>query len=223
MADTPPPPPPDAGPGPSTRQLLDELDALMQRMLALPVQAAEESPPVAPPEPTPPAPVPGRTVTVQAAAPVLQQVVVTRQAATPPSGPPPTRREDPPHPDLSAPAYVPVGAEPLLPLILQRPKKQAEKRAVGIDWTPAPRAPAAAPAAPRPAVLKPPEEAPEPVAPASEIGWLIRLNRSYDRATDLLGGPGRWLRSESGRNILGWAGIGMIAAAVLWAALRFLG
>jgi hypothetical protein len=238
MADT-PPHPPEAGAGPSTRQLLDELDALMERMLALPVQAAEEpaqaaavapppTPPHSPPTP-PPAPVPSRTLTVQAAAPVLQQVVVTRQSAPPPAPlpppavPPPPPRQDPPHPDLSAPAYLPVGAEPLLPLILQRPTKQAGKRAVGVDWTPAPRAPAAAPPSPRPAVIKPPEEAKDPEQPSPGLSWLVRVNRAYDRATDLLGGPGRWLRSDQGRNTLGWAGLGMLAAAGLWAALRFLG
>jgi hypothetical protein len=48
MADVPAPRSPDSSSSPSTRQLLEELDDLMQRMLALPVKQGEEEPLAAP-------------------------------------------------------------------------------------------------------------------------------------------------------------------------------
>ena len=223
MADS--PSPADNPANQSTRQLLDELDALMQRMLALPVQQQDETPPdPAPPSPSPvPAPVASRTLTVQApvpSAPATQEVVVTRAPTlwtkpppTPPAAPP--RREDP-FADLSAPAYLPLGAEPLLPLILQRPKQPA------LDpKAPTPPRPASSAPAPRPAPVQAPPPAPQPRSWTPR--WVRSLNRRYDRATDWLGPLGRWLRSDRGRNLLGWSGILMLGAAVLIALVRFLG
>ena len=34
---------------------------------------------------------------------------------------------------------------------------------------------------------------------------------------------GRWLRGEQARSILGWTGAAMLTAALVWAAVRFLG
>jgi hypothetical protein len=51
---------------------------------------------------------------------------------------------------------------------------------------------------------------------------LIVVNRTFDRGTAWLGGAGRWLRGEQGRAAIGWTGIAMLGAALVWAALRFL-
>ena len=70
-----------------------------------------------------------------------------------------------------------------------------------------------------------PTAAKPPRAPA-EPGWgtdlLVALNRSYDRGTVWLGKPGRWLRSDKGRALLGWTGLAMFVSALVWAAVRFL-
>jgi hypothetical protein len=215
----------------STRQLLDELDALMQRMLALPVQPSDDEPgpqPVAPPTPpaaADPAPVASRTLTVQAQIsplPATQELVVTRTAAPVVKAPavqPPPRRIDLEPPDMTAPTYVPLGAEPLLPLILQRPRKPGLEVLAPKSPAPAPPKPATAPQ------LAPPPSPPLPTphAPAWGSGWVHALNRRYDRATDWLGPLGRWLRGRQGRNLLGWLGLVMLAAAVGWALVQFLG
>jgi hypothetical protein len=47
--------------------------------------------------------------------------------------------------------------------------------------------------------------------------WLwpvLLLNRAYDRLTMRLGSPGRWLRHSSGRALLGWTGLLLLAVAL---------
>jgi len=53
--------------------------------------------------------------------------------------------------------------------------------------------------------------------------WLLAMNYTFDRGSRLLGAPGRWLRGEQGRSIVGWSGIAMIVVALIWAAILFLG
>jgi hypothetical protein len=52
------------------------------------------------------------------------------------------------------------------------------------------------------------------------LGWV---NRLFDRGTTLLGLPGRWLRGPTGRPILGWIGTGLLVAALVWGFLDWLG
>ena len=52
---------------------------------------------------------------------------------------------------------------------------------------------------------------------------FLAVNRLYDRSTAWLGPVGRWLRGEQGRSLLGWTGAAMLAAALVWAAVRYLG
>jgi hypothetical protein len=51
---------------------------------------------------------------------------------------------------------------------------------------------------------------------------LLWSNRTFDRCTGWLGAPGRWLRGPGGRLLLGWAGLGLWAAALTLVVLRFL-
>jgi hypothetical protein len=73
-----------------TRQQLDELDALLQRMLALPVHQLENTPPPpTDPSAAPPAPAAAPTGRSESGPPVSYVVVETAGAeAIPPSGPP---------------------------------------------------------------------------------------------------------------------------------------
>jgi hypothetical protein len=142
------------------------------------------------------------------------------------------RPEEPAFPDLHAPTYLPLGAEPLLPIIMQRPKKPAQNRPGAPALTPA-SAPPGVSAQPQPeslvpalaAWLKPAQglrSTPPTSTPGRGMKLLLGINRSFDRGTMFLGPFGRWLRSGSGRSALGWTGLGLLGAALVWAALRFL-
>jgi hypothetical protein len=199
----------------STRQLLDELDALMQRMLSLPVSQLDEEGPLvhadsalaegtsepdgstlkgeskaAPPCEEAVQPV------VMPVTPAGNPVGVTFDPAAPP--PPVRRRPEPPPEHRIAPEPRADGSPKAKPSVRVSP------------W-PAPAGGVGA------AVL-----APVPRWPAWVLQPLLWINRTFDRWTALLGGPGRWLRSPQGRAVFGWAGAGLLLAAVVWGALKFL-
>ncbi|MCI0457255.1 MAG: hypothetical protein L0Z62_09780 [Gemmataceae bacterium] len=198
----------------STRQLLDELDALMQRMMELPVNQLEDDP--VPPTNTvivPPAPAPANEPEPPAspprpAAPSGTDLVPARQViAHGPSPYPaqPHRREE--VLAESQPAHA--------ALVLASPRSAAP--------APLPQ-PTAAPRVALPAVTAPPEER----------SWRERLwgrvmpglqwsNRTFERLTAWLGNPGRWLRSATGRATLGWIGLALWALALTLGLLRLLG
>jgi hypothetical protein len=209
-----------------TRQLLDELDSLMQRMLALPVEQEGASGPAGPgPEAGPSlsqaAVVPGRASVPAPARPAVLEM--SRPAATePPPRPtpvrvsprqaaPPARQEVVSAPD-SAPSQPQEEIEPQSPgPVVLGPEVFATLKA-----GPAPRAPR--PALPRPTVPRPERRA---------LAWLFVplawTNRAFDRGTEWLGTPGRWLRSSGGRTVLGWLGLGLLAAALGWQILAWVG
>jgi hypothetical protein len=199
-----------------TRQQLDEIDALLRRMLTLPPLASEAAAPTAtsPPAP-PPAPVSYATPTIRevpppqppaVGEPIVHEWRVGWQqpaAAPPPSvltwGTPvplATLAEAPYHPQ--PPAYL-ISSPPATPNLI------------------------ATTAAPPVLPLTVPTPA-SPAAPSiSPILWpLIALNVTFNMATYLLGPLGTWLRG-SGRTLMGWLGIGMILSAGAWAAGEKLG
>ncbi|QDU19098.1 hypothetical protein [Urbifossiella limnaea] len=181
-----------------TRQQLDELDDLLQRMLNLPLTgteppAAQSTPagptwrydaPSAPPIPSPhlvAPPEPPR-------APVL--------VAPPAPAPPVVVRPEP----VTAPVPLIPPPEPTTPIIERKPTPPSARRA-----------PKPAPVVSAP----PPEPAPqvvyEPQPPLPVLLWpLAGLNWVFDRAAGLLGPPGWLLRSGFGKNVLGLAGIGLL-------------
>lgn len=170
-----------------TRQQLDELDDLLQRMLNLPLTGTEPPPP--PTGPTwrydapasPPAPAPHLSAPPEPPrAPVY--------AAPPLMAPPP-----PPVPLLPPP-------EPTTPIIERKPTPPSR---------PAPK--------PTPVVAAPPAPAPQPQVvydPQPPLPVLLMplaaLNWVFDRIAGLLGPPGWLLRSGFGKSVLGLAGIGLI-------------
>jgi hypothetical protein len=211
----------------SNRQLLDELDALMQRMLALPVEAREGDAPSSAAAPPP---------AIHRAAPASYTRDLSEPVAqAPPAGAKPAllvrQPTVAPAPVLQPPP-LPESANarrlsPLVPMVVPRRLDKAAPR------------PAAVPAAP----ILAPAPAPEPLPPAKPIwlspsvarpaeppprrGLFVRLllaiNWVYDIATLILGPLGSWLRSDAGRHFVGWCGILMLLGAAVWAAIVFLG
>lgn len=183
-----------------TRQQLDEIDALLKRMMSLPPLPGE---PADPPEPpaaamTYPAPTvrevpPPRDP--QAGEPVVREWRVgwPQAAAQPPSvvawgspAPvgPPTVGPDP------VPVAAPVAANHL-PFAVELPA-----------------GPVTVPGQPPPSTAEPPASLP--------VQLLVLLNGTFNVLTYLLGPLGTWLRGP-GRTALGWCGILMILAAAAWA------
>jgi hypothetical protein len=190
-------PVPSSPPTQPTRQQLDELDALMQRMLALPVEglAVPAPPPALPqsdngPSTDEPASAAGDSGPVllvdltpgtdQPAADVLPQAF---------------------HTFVSVPA-------PELPVIAAPPSSRDEPECL-VDAGAAP---------PEPAASQQAEEGP---------AWyqlpLVGMNRVFDGTTWLLGPLGRWLRAPAGRTLLGWLGLLLLAGALAWGILDWVG
>jgi hypothetical protein len=250
MSTTPSRPPGQTSPG-STRQLLDELDALMQRMLALPVNQLEDDATL----PQAPAILPappreerrsnaegesaGNTPTGQAGTSALD----ARSGCD--AGPARNVMAHPPaaiFPQLPhrSEATTPGGSDaerftpPDEPAVIIPPGPETSAAPVGSPVpAPLPRPslrPAAAPGmSPVGLRLMPPAPAaPSPSHAAGRLpGWLLRpllwSNRAFDRWTGWLGRPGRWLRGPLGRKVLGWVGLGLWAIALTLLVWRILG
>jgi hypothetical protein len=205
-----------AEPVPPTRQQLDELDALLKRMLDLPVNQLEEPPPPEPEAPTPEATAPPRT----AGPPVSYVVVETAQ----PSEPPPAPKED----DGD---WVPLRSswQPSDQTWGPLAEKWLQAHAPGglsVELPAPPESPA-----PPPAPEEKPVAAPEttataaPPPPAEEdappVPWplwpLVGFNKLFDACLSPLGGLGRWLSSPPGRWVLGFVGLLCLGAALVLA------
>jgi hypothetical protein len=175
-----------------TRQQLDELDALLQRMLSLPLNPPESFPAngngsvqnFAPPMPTP--------------APVQSPPPIAREVPMPVVAPVAPRVFAPPAPEpvempalwKSSPAPVPAPAPRPAPII-ERP-------------LPAPVKPL--PAAPTAPACMPPQAEPVPFLYAPFVGFNAVLNWTLG----LFGFPGRMLRSGFVKSLFGLAGLGLL-------------
>ncbi len=212
-------------PNQQTKQQLEELDALLQRMLALPVNANDPGPASAPlptnPElfapspptlPLPPRPVAGSESIVQAwrvQSPNVPEAMVLPFA--PPQPPIATAVESPPPEPrfFTSPASSPTTAAAPAPFPYQMvfgPQTSSPSSMVAAPTTtgiPAPQWEAgrsSAGAAPLPVTLWP----------------ILALNKVFDLFTLPLGPFGSWLRQSSGRNTLGWIGVLLILGAIGW-------
>jgi hypothetical protein len=178
----------------STKQMLDELDALMEKMLSLPVTEAEEgrapaksvakAPPMSakltflPPMNEKPAPInPPKTAPAPAEHPPLNPPHLAAPSAPPPPQPQPFTNE-------VLPPSAMAKLEPLL-------------AALSDDDAPA--------------------------APHRNDTLLLWLNQTFDSATLALGGLGHWLRAPAGRMLLGFSGVVMLMVAVGWFLRDWLG
>jgi hypothetical protein len=187
--------------------MLDELDALMERMLALPVNDADD-PPAKPAVLPLPSSSPLSPVLPLTAKLTLLQVPVEEPAL------------DPAHPGTN-PSHLPVlnATIPLPPLAPAAPTVMPQ------SFTAQPFTdhviPRLAPATTEMLV-------PEPLEPADPFTrWfilpLVWGNRLFDRGTFLLGEPGGWLRGPAGRAVLGIVGLALVAAASVWLMRDWLG
>jgi hypothetical protein len=203
-----------------TRQQLDELDALLQRMLSVPLAPPDTPLPGAlnradPPLPPswradPPAPV--------AAPSVPHLLLVAPPAAAEAPAPwyePPESVADVPKPQAKSP---PVPAKPPAadaPKV--EPPKPAPEKSPVTPPKPQPDARKPQPDAPKPqaaaapAVTKP--VAPAPGAPPVPFPLLplVAVNSAFDAVCGVFGPPGKLLRSGFFKHIYGLVGLGLIA------------
>ncbi|MDY3563796.1 hypothetical protein R5W23_005418 [Gemmata sp. JC673] len=208
-----------------TRQQLDELDALLQKMLTVPLapvdpptQTAPLPPPVQPPGPPnwrPEPPVP---------APSLAHLATTQPPATlkfeppavptPPAPPAPVAKSAPAPAPTPVPVPKPVAAAPA-PKAPPTPTPKSAPAPAPKQAVPSPTFPASKVTpvpVPRPAA--PPTPAPAPSGsdvpvPLPAIPF-VALNGLFDGICELFGPPGRLLRSGFFKNLYGFAGLGLI-------------
>lgn len=181
-----------------TRQQLDEIDALLKRMLSLaplsgepaespapavsyPAPSVREVPPPREPAPGEPVVREWRVGWPQSAASQPQSVVAWGSPA--PVGPPTV--EPAPVASHQPPFAVPLAAGP-----------------------------AVVPGQPPPSTVQPPTSLP--------VQLLMLVNGTFNVLTYLLGPLGTWLRGP-GRTALGWCGILMLLAAAGWAVGEWIG
>jgi hypothetical protein len=204
-----------------TRQQLDELDALLQRMLSVPLAPADTPMPAGmpparngdsaggPPLPPlwrvdPPSPTAGASsphIAIHEPPPVAPKLEV-QQAPLPPAPPPPVPISTVSPPPLPASAPKPVA---VAPAPTPAPKPPAPKVAPPVVYPPVPRA--ATPITPAPA--SPPASTSTPVA--LPLLPLVAFNGFFDSICGVFGPPGRLLRSGFFKHIYGFAGLALIA------------
>lgn len=220
-------------PNQQTKQQLDELDALLQRMLALPVNAAdrESAPPVQPAVFSPfPATLPLSQRAPTNDDPIVQAWRVQAPVAEPngfasTSPPPMASPVEVPLPAIPEPRFfttppmtspsAPATATPFPFSVVYGP--QAASNMQSPLSMPAPAA--GLPAPPWATQVASPEQ--PPLSPG--LWPLFALNKLFDLFTFLLGPLGTWLRQPSGRNTLGWLGVLMILGAVGWGVADWFG
>ncbi|MCE9531079.1 MAG: hypothetical protein K8T89_08140 [Planctomycetes bacterium] len=198
-----------------TRQQLDELDSLLQKMLALPLSAEPARPVSAPTSPEAFAPLPP---TLPQPAPLprfdTEQVMQIWKREVP------LPEASAPQPSIVPPFAISVES-PAPPLVVETlPNAVPYAMLYGHD-TGNPAAPAYAEPVPSsfapvgyraPIWAKPAREHDEPT---SLLAWpIVLLNRVFDAFSYLLGPLGTWFRMPSGRNFLGWTGVLMILGAI---------
>jgi hypothetical protein len=196
-----------------TRQQLDEIDALLRRMLTLPSMDAESTPPP--------------TVFAPSSTPIVREMPPPH---SPVPGDPPVhawRVEWPKAPEPQPPASPSVAAwgSPV-----PNPPVDSTPWAFNPAVTQQPPFATLAVAEGRPVTSLAPSIFPSPplataVRPASTsvvIGLLVLLNGTFNVMSYLLGPLGTWLRGQ-GRTYMGWAGVAMTLAAIGWAAGNWFG
>lgn len=226
---------PKPSPNDLTRQQLDELDGLLQRMLGLP--ATDPAPaPGAPPAELPPIPgawrldrptaeprphleEPSDLIPLTAAIEPLAALGLSRRSDVPEPfwGPDPLARYNTPAADPRhfAPPTADTGVPPSTATV-----RGADAPAVPHGFRSAfaePPAPAPAPAAPKPEVFAAP-----PVAPSARVAvvlWpVFALNWVIETLLGLFGPLGTAVKHPAAKHLLGASGMLLLAAAGVWSA-----
>jgi hypothetical protein len=208
-------------PGHPTRQQLDELEALMQRMLALPVNHLEEELNGVQDSSTPATPSANPRVEIISPLPVPTTPANEGQA----------KRQE-------FVAARPEQQSELSELVGLRPSQSPSSRPVKKERDESPaRSRSSTATKPRISTVELTHQvATETPRPSMQslgeterpivAGWLLPLfwcNRAFDLATVLLGPLGRWLRGPGGRALLGWCGLLLLVLAAAWMVLVGMG
>jgi outer membrane biosynthesis protein TonB len=185
----------------STRQLLDELDALMDQMLALPVEE----------EPPPPAPAVAATLTIIEPEPEAPAPQPPAKAETIP-----IKRTGVPAPPI-APAEEVAEAPPWSTTEIVEKPTPSGFALVDLDDEEATNALVApAPTPPAPSVPRQPAR-PMPRSSAGAMtNSLVVWDRGFRRFTRKLGPIGWFVRSDTGRVFLGMLGLAFWIIALAW-------
>lgn len=200
-----------------TRQQLDELEALMQRMLALPVNQLdagaddELSLPTLAPIDMPPAwdTAESALLPAEGARPSREPIGPVKNGDASRPTVPVLKNESPPVP----PPISLVRDDPVLAAFEEPEEGHGENltpvaaNVAIVRRSAAADRPWSLPARARSAPLRP----------------LLWTNRVFDRTIGAIGAPGRWLRSPRGRAWIGWTGLALLAAAATWAFLEWMG
>jgi hypothetical protein len=222
----------------ASREQLDELDALLQRMLELPVDPTEDTAPAASNNEStkipPPAPKDIPSVTTIPSPGGLKRPVqprgyvddrgTSRQGSEVPKGEakkPVARRPAKPvqKPSCTPPATpTPSPVGPTIKIVAPgtgAPAQPAQQ--------PSPTSPeaVAAEAGIAVATVVPATGTPAPLAVWQwPLGWL---NLMFDFVASRLGPPGRWARQPTGRRILGWIGVALLVVSLALLILDWIG
>ncbi len=207
---------PDPADADNSNALLAELDVLLERMMALPVNHLDEEPVARPPRPQlPPADLP--LITITEAMPGSIDTASLPPAVTSTSDdlyvqtllrehhpePEPTSEERPADRPEPGPALLP--SRPPEPVALwSRPPSLPETSEQPAEPIVAPMLPLTEYEAEGPALS---------VAAPVWLQPLLWCNHSFDRLTTHLGAPGLWLQHPRGRTLLGWTGALLFAVA----------
>jgi hypothetical protein len=203
-----------------TRQQLDELDALLRRMLDLPVSPPEEArgPHT---EETPTQPPEAPKLRESASPPVSYVVVQTAQ------------KEQPEESSAAGPADTKGEAESWIPFRSSWQPSAQTWGPLAESWhharggrPAAPHSEELGPTTPSPVVAVVAAHPSVPAMPPRTVTWrgpwhertlapLIWFNRAFDACLAPLGRPGRWLRGPTGRLVLGFVGLACVGAAVV--------
>ncbi|HMC64509.1 MAG TPA: hypothetical protein VKI65_06195 [Gemmataceae bacterium] len=219
-----------------TRQQLDELEALMQRMLELPVNLADEPAGGAPaagadaediledadpwPDDYPPPPAEWGAVG-------LERLAAELPLSTPPqvtlepsdeSLPPANEWSEAASPNQSADLESGSGQSEDWPWSGEsiQTERSSPDRLAEEQWKDV-------------ATLDSSEPLPaEDIGPALSLagGWhlpFVWLNVAFDCLTYLLGPSGRWLRGPASRALIGWLGMLLLAGAMAWVWFEWMG
>jgi hypothetical protein len=199
--------------GNSTREQLDDLDALLQRMLDLPVNRTEDDAAEPAPASAHPDQQPAEARVTMVESPTVP--IPTKHAQTS-SGVRPVVHESPKR------------ALPLTPAPSGRAPSVPQAKPLAIVAKPATAALPEAPSNPGPAAPL------LDVRPSKTVNdsarWvtlglesLVALNNAFDRGAERLGRSGRWLQGPRGRAVLGVTGLGLIGLALLILILDWFG
>ena len=183
----------------STKQMLDELDALMERMLSLPVNDLDSAPPF-----------PQDVVKAPHVAPALAAKLTLLES---PAGAAPTTNQS--HPVFNPPHLgLPADAGRGMP---EDTSYLSEPEPLSNNVVPPSFLSKLEP------LLAAIPESEKPLMWHWGYGPLVWINQGFDRWTLFFGGVGEWLRGQAGRTALGLSGVVLTLAAFVWFLKDWLG